>query len=192
MSPVSAQFLMHNATQRTEINLHCGFWNIFPVFTFIIISIYHICTSKVLIVVLLMKGLVLFPVTVWPASWWFLAAIAAHSASNGSCVTGTWPLALWALAHVDCCCCIPFMCCEATEEPERCVRNVSAEPSEWARRCWERYGARLGEGEGEFGKAGRVPALAPVVEVTTFPNHCSGFGSSLLAKTDVTGADGPE
>jgi hypothetical protein len=53
-------------------------------------------------------------------------------------MAGTWPLALWALAHVDCCCCIPFICCEGTVEPEWCMRNVSAEPSEWARRCWER------------------------------------------------------
>jgi hypothetical protein len=37
-----------------------------------------------------------------------------------------------------------------------------------------------------------LPSLAAVVEVTIFPNHCSGFGSSLLAKTVVTGADEPE
>jgi hypothetical protein len=34
-----------------------------------------------------------------------------------------------------------------------------------------------------------VPALvAAAVEVTMFPNHCSGLGSSLLAITVVTGA----
>lgn len=137
MSPVSA----HNSNAWCYIahrNLYCGFWNIFPVFMFIITPLYHMCTSKVFTVVLVMKGLVLFPVTVWPDCRLFLAAIAAHSASNGSCMAGTWPLALWALAHVDCCCCIPFICCEGTVEPEWCMRNVSAEPSEWARRCWER------------------------------------------------------
>jgi hypothetical protein len=99
---------------------------------------------------------------------------------------------LWALAHMDCCCCMPFVCCEGIVEPKRCIRNVSAEPSEWARRCWERCGALLGEGVGEGGKVGWVPALAAVVEVTIFPNHCSGLGSSLLAKTVVTGSGVPE
>lgn len=188
MSPTSA----HISNAQCNIihrNLHCEFWNIFTVFMFITTYIYHMCTSKVFTAAVVMKGLVLLPVTVWLACRWFLAAIAAHSASNGSCVAGTWPLALWALVHMDCCCCMPFMCCEGTEEPEWCMRNVSAEPSEWARRCWERYGTRLGEGEGECGKAGWVPALvAAAVEVTMFPNHCSGLGSSLLAITVVTGA----
>lgn len=37
-----------------------------------------------------------------------------------------------------------------------------------------------------------MPALVAVVEVTMFPNHCSGLGRSLLAKTVVTGAGAPE
>jgi len=149
------------------------------------------CTSKVFTEAVEMKGLVLLPVTILPACL-FLAAIAAHSASNGSCDAGSCPLALWVPAHTDCCCCVPFIRCAGTARPERCIRNDSAEPSEWARRCWERYGARLGDGAGEGGKSGWVSALVAVAEVTMFPNHCSGLGRSLLAKTVVTVAGAPE
>lgn len=166
--------------------------NTVPTFLLLIASNYHICTSKVLTAAELIKGLVLLPVTDWPAGWWFLAAIAAHSASNGSCVACSWPLALWALGHMDCCCCMPFLYCAGTAGPEWCIRNVSAEPNEWERRCWERCGARLGEGIGDGGKAGSTPAPAAVVEVTMFPNHCSGRGSSLLAITAVMEDGVPE
>jgi len=37
-----------------------------------------------------------------------------------------------------------------------------------------------------------VSVLVAVVEVTMFPNHCSGLGRSLLATTVVTVAGAPE